>query len=81
MEVLNRLRKKMKKNRPDKYLVYVNIAFQMGIIIAAGVFGGIWLDEKFPNKYSAFTISLSLLGVFVALYQVFRGLKDLGEDD
>lgn len=53
----------------------------MGIIIAAGVFGGIWLDEKFPNKYSAFTISLSLLGVFVALYQVFRGLKDLGEDD
>ncbi|MDR9458069.1 MAG: AtpZ/AtpI family protein [Salegentibacter sp.] len=71
----------MKKNQPNKYLAYVNIAFQMGIIIAAGVFIGIWLDEKFPNKYSAYTISLSLLGVFVALYQVFRGLKDLSDDD
>ncbi|WP_372918340.1 AtpZ/AtpI family protein [Salegentibacter sp.] len=71
----------MKKNQPNKYLAYVNIAFQMGIIIAAGVFIGIWLDGKFPNKYSAYTISLSLLGVFVALYQVFRGLRDLGDDD
>ena len=71
----------MKNDQHNKYLAYVNIAFQMGIIIAAGVFAGIWLDEKFPNKYSAYTISLSLLGVFVALYQVFRGLKDLSDDD
>ncbi len=71
----------MKKDQPNKYLAYVNIAFQMGIIIAAGVFVGIWLDGKFPNKYSAYTISLSLLGVFVALYQVFRGLKDLSDED
>lgn len=71
----------MKKGQPNKYLAYVNIAFQMGIIIAAGVFLGVWLDEKFPNKYSAYTISLSLLGVFVALYQVFRSLKDLSDED
>ncbi|HEY9185064.1 MAG TPA: AtpZ/AtpI family protein [Salegentibacter sp.] len=71
----------MKNDQHNKYLAYVNIAFQMGIIIAAGVFIGIWLDEKFPNKYSAYTISLSLLGVFVALYQVFRGLKDLSDED
>lgn len=71
----------MKNDRPNKGLAYVNIAFQMGIIIAAGVFVGIWLDEKYPNKYSAYTISLSLLGVFVALYQVFSGLKDLSDDD
>jgi len=55
----------------------MNIAFQMGIIIAAGVFLGIWLDEKFPNKFSAYTISLSLLGVFIALYQVYRSVKNL----
>ncbi|APG61459.1 hypothetical protein LPB144_10595 [Christiangramia salexigens] len=71
----------MKKGQPNKYLSFVNIAFQMGIIIAAGVFIGIWLDEKFPNKYSAYTISLSLLGVFIALYQVYRSVKDLNEDD
>ena len=71
----------MKKDQRNKYLGFVNIAFQMGIVIAAGVFAGIWLDEKFPNKYSAYTISLSLIGVFIALYQVFRAVKDLNEDD
>lgn len=71
----------MKSNRPNKFLVYVNIAFQMGAIIAAGVFGGIWLDSKFPNNFSVFTISLSLLGVFIALYQVFRSLRDISDDD
>lgn len=71
----------MKKDQRNKYLGFVNIAFQMGIVIAAGVFAGIWLDEEFPNKYSAYTISLSLLGVFVALYQVYRAVKNLNEDE
>lgn len=53
----------------------------MGITIAGGVFLGIWLDEKFPNKYSAYTISFSLLGVFIALWQVYRGVRDLNDDD
>ncbi|MBT8296237.1 MAG: AtpZ/AtpI family protein [Gramella sp.] len=71
----------MKKDQRNKYLGLVNIAFQMGIIIAAGVFLGVWLDGEFPNKYSAYTISLSLLGVFIALYQVYRAVKDLNEDE
>ncbi|MDT0642150.1 AtpZ/AtpI family protein [Zunongwangia sp. F363] len=69
------------KNDQRKYLEFVNIAFQMGIIIAAGVFLGIWLDGKFPNKYSAFTIGVSLLGVFIALYQVYRGISNMSKDD
>lgn len=71
----------MKKDQRNKYLQFVNVAFQMGITIAAGVFVGVWLDGKYPNKYSAYTISLSLLGVFVALYQVYRAVKNLKEDD
>ena len=72
---------RMKKDQRNKYLGFVNIAFQMGISIGAGVFLGIWLDEKFPNKYSAYTIIFSLLGVFIALYQVFRAVKDLNDDE
>lgn len=71
----------MKDDQRNKYLVFVNIGFQMAIIIAGGVFLGIWLDGKFPNKFSAFTISLSLLGVFVALYQVIRSVKNISKDD
>lgn len=71
----------MKRNQLNKYLQFVNIAFQMGVIITAGVFLGIWLDQKFPNKYSAFTISCALLGVFVALYQVIRGVINLNKEE
>ena len=71
----------MKNDNLNKYLGFVNIAFQMGIIIAGGVLLGIWLDGKFPNKYSAFTISLSLLGVFIALYQGYRSVIKMSEED
>ena len=71
----------MKEDQRNKYLSLINVAFQMGIIIAAGVFLGIWLDEKCPNKFSAYTISLSLLGVFIALYQVYRSVKNLDKDE
>lgn len=73
---------KNKKNaRPDKYLEFINIAYQMGIIIAGGVILGIWLDKKYPNKYSVFTIGFSLLGVFIALFQVTRRVIQMSKDD
>jgi len=53
----------------------------MGIIIAAGVFLGIWLDGKFPNNFSGFTIGISLLGVFIALFQVIRKVSRMSKDD
>lgn len=69
------------KNDQPKYLEFVNIAFQMGIVIAAGVFLGVWLDEEFPNKYAMYTIIFSLLGVFIALYQVIKKVHDLSKDE
>lgn len=65
----------------DKYLEFVNIAFQMGIVIAGGVYSGIWLDRKYPNEFSAFTIGISLLGVFIALYLVIRKVMQMSKDD
>ncbi|WP_299152602.1 AtpZ/AtpI family protein [uncultured Christiangramia sp.] len=71
----------MKNDQHNKYLGFINIAFQMGLLIAAGVFAGIWLDGKFPNKFSVYTISLSLAGVFISLYLVYREVKNLNEDE
>lgn len=74
----------MSKNKPNvphnKYLEFINIGFQMGVIIAAGVFSGIWLDKKFPNSFSGFTISMSLLGVFIALYLVIRRVIEISKN-
>lgn len=57
-----------KKNRPLAYYAYYsNMAVEMGLIIAIGVFGGIKLD-KWLNISPLFTIVCSLAGIGIALY-------------
>jgi hypothetical protein len=41
-------------------------------IIALGVWGGIKLDETYPNDYQTFTIICSLASIAVALYTVIK---------
>lgn len=40
----------------------------MIVIVLAGVFGGLKLDEYLQWKIPLFTVLLSLLGVFAAVY-------------
>ena len=46
------------------------MAVKMAVAIAAGVFGGQYLDEKLGNATPWMTIVLSLVGVAVAIYFV-----------
>lgn len=64
-----------------KWAVFSGIAIQMGVTIGIGVFVGIKLDESYPNKYSAYTIIFSLLGVFISLYAVIKQLQKMNEKD
>lgn len=48
------------------------MATQMAVTIFLGVWGGIKLDEKYPQKIPIFTLVLSLLGVVVAIYMVIK---------
>lgn len=64
-----------KKQRLTDYGRFSAMAFQMGIIITLGVWGGIELDERFPiTRFPLFTICLSLLSVFGAMYWVIKDL-------
>ena len=44
----------------------------MAVIIGLSSFGGQKLDNYFNNKQPIFTIILSLLGIFFALYLVLK---------
>ena len=44
----------------------------MTVIIGLSSFGGQKLDHYFNNKQPVFTIILSLLGIFFALYLVLK---------
>ena len=69
-----------KKKQTNKWLVFMNIPFQMGLIIFLGVMLGQWLDEKFKIEGSILTIVFSLLAVFIALYNVIRQVNKMSND-
>ena len=52
----------------SNYAKYSGTAFQMITIIGLTTWGGIKLDELTGNRNPVFTIILSLLGVFAAIY-------------
>lgn len=51
---------------------YTGIGFQMIVIILVTTWGGIKLDKVAGFQKPVFTIILSLLGVFAAIYTVVR---------
>ena len=67
------------KKSTSKWVIFMNIPFQMGIIIFAFTYLGMWLDEKYTDS-SIFTIVLSLLSVFIALYNVIRQVKNINKE-
>ncbi|HPE55683.1 MAG TPA: AtpZ/AtpI family protein [Bacteroidales bacterium] len=61
-----------KKKQLNNYARYSSIAFQMLAIILLGVFGGVKLDEWIDTGFPIFTVLLSIISVFLSIYQVTR---------
>jgi hypothetical protein len=73
-------KKTNKQKLTNKWLVMMNIPFQMGIIIFSFTYLGMWLDEKYTDT-SVFTIVLSLTSVFLSLYNIIRQIKNLNKEN
>ena len=69
--------KKSNNKNASKWLALINIPIQMGVIIFLFSYFGTWLDEKYPNEYSAYTLIFSLLSVFLSLYNVIKQVNNL----
>lgn len=65
---------KEKKKALKAYARYSSIAFQMLVIILAGVFGGRELDHWLDMGFPVFTLIFTILGVLLAIYSVIRDL-------
>lgn len=61
-----------KKKNLDTYTRYSGIAFQMIAIICLGSYGGVKLDELYPDLYPLFTLVCSLASVAIAMYLVIK---------
>jgi F0F1-type ATP synthase assembly protein I len=64
--------KKIQNKGIQDFAKYSSIAFQMIGIILITVWGGVKLDKLTGWNTPVFTIVLSLLGVFGAIYTVIR---------
>jgi predicted MFS family arabinose efflux permease len=64
------------KNKTPNYLKFTSLGFQILVTVGLGVVIGQWLDSKYPNKNSIYTIICSMVMIMVAMYQVIRTLKD-----
>ena len=58
-------------NRRVAALKLVGVGWYVGSCIVLGVFGGLWLDNKFNTKPILVIVGL-VLGVIIAFYGVYR---------
>ena len=56
----------------NNYAKYTGLGVQMIVIILVTVWGGMKLDKLFGLHTPVFTIILSLLGVFAAIYTAIK---------
>ena len=81
MTAPNESKNQKSSNKINAYAKFSGIAFQMIAIIGLGSYGGVKLDESYPNKYSVFTIICSLLSVAMATYFVIKQAKDISNKE
>lgn len=68
-----------KKRTNNKWLAFINIPIQMGIVIFLFAYLGDWLDAKYPNPHDIGVKICVLLGVAIAFYNLNRQLKDINK--
>lgn len=70
-------KKSPKNQKPslNTYAKYSGLGFQMILIITLFAYAGHALDTNQHTKTPFYTAGLSLIGVFVSLYIVIKGLK------
>ena len=71
--------KKHKNN--NKWLALTSIPIQMLVTIYLAYRLGVWLDGKYHFKNEIATKVVTLLGVFVALYQVINQVNQINKNE
>ena len=69
---MSRQKPPKKENPFNTYAKYSGIAVQMIVIIGLGSYGGVKLDEAYPNDQRWFTLLCSLASVGLAMYVVIK---------
>ncbi|MDH7913683.1 AtpZ/AtpI family protein [Winogradskyella sp. SYSU M77433] len=75
----NKQPKPKPNNKPNKFLRFTSVAFQMGGTIFLGNYLGQWLDEKYDKDFWESTVTL--ISVFISMYLVISQVIKVSKDD
>lgn len=67
------------EKKQNVYVRFTSVVIQMGVIIGGFSWLGVYLDKKQHLKTPIWTIILSLLGVFIAMYLIFKEVKNINK--
>jgi ATP synthase protein I len=67
------------KKKNSKWLSLINIPIQMGAIIFLFYKLGFWLDKNYPNDKIYYFKILTIVGVFLAMYNVNRQVSEINK--
>lgn len=62
-----------------KYLKYAGMGFQLVAVIVIFVWAGIKLDERMDPNQKTYTLILSLFGIVLSFYFLFKSVKNLNK--
>ena len=68
------------KKNAAKWLSLINIPIQMGVIIFIFYKFGFWLDANYNNPKVYYFKIFTIIGVFLALYNVYRQVNEIGKN-
>jgi uncharacterized membrane protein YiaA len=67
--------------KSNKWLQLINIPIQMGVIVFLSYKLGFWLDENYPNNKIYYYKVVTMVGVFLALYNVHRQVTEINKSE
>lgn len=73
------MEKEPNNNKRNKWIALINIPIQMGVIIFLFSYLGNWLDENHPSEKVYYHKILIMVGVALALYNVFRQVNEINK--
>ena len=71
--------KEPNKKPYNKWLALINIPIQMGAIIFLFAYLGSWLDENHPSPKVYYNKILIMVGVLLAMYNVYRQVNEINK--
>ncbi len=70
-----------KKKPYNKWLALINIPIQMGIIVFLFSLLGKYLDKNHPHEKLDYTKLLVIVGVFIAMYNVYKQVNQINKNE